>query len=173
MMKFKLAALAFALVGHTAMAQVETSQATGYVGALVGYADPTGMDGSLGYGVTIGMMFPNGFSGNIWGLSTTTDTNSVDVTLIQYGLGVDYALSGLLGDRLAMMKAGLKIGMSTVDVDAPGVDEETDFVWGPSLSADWMMASAFSLGGEANLLFQTSEPGYSVLYLMVTGKYWF
>ena len=156
-----------------ANAQIETPQGTGYVGLLGGFADTTNVDGTAGYGLTVGLMFPSGWNGSLWAFNSTAENVGTDVHLFQYGLGADYSLKGFFGDVLATLRGGIKIGSSTVDVDAPGVDSKTEFAFGPSLGTDWMLTEAFSLGAEADLLFVTTGDGYSTLYLFATGKYWF
>lgn len=171
----KTAALTCALVfsAQMANAQVENPQGTGYVGLLAGFADTTNIDGTVGYGVTAGMMFANGWNGSVFAFNSVSEVTGADVTLLQYGFGVDYSLKGFFGDRLAMLRGGMKIGSSTVDIDTPGTESNTEFAFGPSLGADWMIAESFSIGGEADLLFVTTDAGYSTLYLFLTGKYWF
>lgn len=169
---FKTALIALLMSSSFAFAQFETPQATGYVGLGLGYADPTNMDGRMGYGVNAGLIFPNGLSGNIFALNSEGD----DVSLMQYGLGVDFALRGLLGDSLGFLKAGLKIGMSDMEVETPiGDMSDEGFFWGPSISADYMVTEAFSLGGEVDVLFTSGDKvgDYSMLYILGTGKYWF
>ena len=161
--------LAFLMGGMSASAQVEKTNANGYVGVLLGYADPTNMDGRFGYGIDAGLMFTNGLTGNIFAYSSDGD----DVTITQYGLGVDYALSNWFEGFLGTLKGGLKIGMSTLDVDVPGADTESDFFFGPSIGMDHMLAQNFSVGAQADLLFTMGDTDYSMLYLWLTGKYWF
>jgi hypothetical protein len=164
---------ALAFSAHFAQAQIATPQANGFVGLLAGYVDTTNIDGTFGYGVNAGMMFPNGWNGLVWAFNSTSDVSGTDVNLFQYGIGVDYSLRGIFGDNLGMLRGGMKVGASTVDVDAPGTDAETDFVFGPTIGGDWMFTETFSLGGEADLLFVTKDGGYSTLYLFATAKYWF
>ncbi len=177
-MKITLLFTALMLVfsSASANAQVDNSDATGYAGILVGYADPTNIDGRLGYGIDLGMMFPNGLTGLVFAYSSTDGDNGVDNTIMQYGLGMDMSLSHFFGDTwswIARMKGGLKVGMSDLDADvpAPGTDvSESDFVWGPSIGTDYAVTTSITAGLQADLLI---APDYSTLYIFGTAKYWF
>ena len=93
---------------------------------------------------------------------------------MHYGLGIGYSLSSMFDGVLGGLNAGIKVGMSSVDLDAPGADDgDPEFTFGPSLGMDYMITSSFSLGGEADLLFVTGDAGYSNLFLFATGKFWF
>ena len=76
----KMMAALLLIFGSTAMAQIEKPQATGYAGLLLGYADPTNMDGRLGYGADIGLMFPGGLTGLVYFYNSKDKTNNVDVS---------------------------------------------------------------------------------------------
>jgi hypothetical protein len=169
--KILIITLAFAVIGMSANAQVERNNAMGYIGGLVGYADPTGIDGRLGYGVDFGMIFPSGITGLLFAYNSTGETENIETEIMVYGLGVDYSLSKMFESGfLHNLKAGVKVGMANLDVE--GADDESDFTFGPSLGMDHMITEAFSVGGQADLLFVTGDEGYSTLYLFVTGKYW-
>jgi hypothetical protein len=154
-------------------AQIEKPNASGYVGVLLGYADPTNMDGRFGYGVDFGLMFPNAVTGVLFAYSSSAETDGTDVVITQYGLGADYSLANWFDGFLGSLKGGIKLGMSTLDVDAPGADDGSEFFVGPSLGFDRLIADGFSIGAQSDLLFVTADPGYSTLYLWLTGKYWF
>src|SRR5688500_14102248 len=102
-MKFKLFAIATALAFSTFTANAQdtgpdATNGTGYAGILIGYADPTNIDGRQGYGVDIGLMFPSGLTGLIFGYSSTDETDGIDNTITQYGLGADMSLGHWFGE---------------------------------------------------------------------------
>jgi len=176
MKSFKTIALclAFSLIGSVASAQIEKPQAAGYAGLLLGYSDPTNADGRLAYGADVGMIFPRGLTGSLFFYNSVGKEQNADVQIMHYGLGLGYSLSGMFDGWLGGLNAGVKVGMSSVDVDTPGAkDGDAEFAFGPSLGMDYMITSSFSLGGQADLLFVTAEPGYSNLFLFATGKFWF
>lgn len=170
-----LVSVMFALAAPLASAQIEKPQATGYAGLLAGYADPTNVDGRLGYGADIGLRFPAGLTGLIYFYNSKADQDNVDLQIMHYGLGVDYSLQSMFDGFLGGLKAGVKVGMADYSAKATGIASvsESDLAYGPSVGMDYMLTQSFSLGGQADLLFVTGDHGYSTLYVLASGKYWF
>ncbi len=165
--------LCFLGLSAPAYAQIETNQGTGFAGLMVGYADPTNLDGRFGYGANVGMIFPNGITGLIYVLSSNGDEQGADVQILHYGVGADYSLSGLFTGPLGGLHAGLRLGMATIDTDFPGAESDEQFTYGPALGYDYKFMPSFSLGGEADLLFSSGDNAVTTLYVLATGKYWF
>lgn len=166
--------LASVLISLPAFAQVEKNQGMGYAGLMLGFADPTNMDPRLGYGANVGLIFPMGLTGSIYILNSTESENGVDTSVLHYGLGVDYSLSGMFSGPLGGLHAGLKLGMATAETEFRGASNSEDFfTFGPSVGYDYPIVSYFSVGGEANLLLASGDNTVSTLYVLATGKFWF
>lgn len=158
----------------TAHAQIEKNQGTGFAGLLAGYADPTNVDGRFGYGAQVGMIFPNGVTGLLYLMNSVASQNSADITLMHYGAGLDYSLSGVLSGPLGGLHAGVRAGMVSYKVEGAGASVTDDsFSYGPALGYDHAITAAFSLGGEADLMISSDSDLQNTLYLLATGKFWF
>ncbi|MGE0526414.1 MAG: hypothetical protein AB7P49_05065, partial [Bdellovibrionales bacterium] len=85
----------------------------GYVGLMIGMADPTNIEGRMAFGASAGMQFYNNITGSVFYLMSKAEEGSgVDVTLTHFGLGADYDLSEM---AMAGLHAGLRAGMGSID----------------------------------------------------------
>lgn len=181
---FTILALVLALlpIGVGAHAQTELAQPAGYAGLSLGLAKPTNLQSRLGFGASVGLSFPAGWSGGLFFLNSTGSDSGTDVQLMHYGLEGAYRFaltpsqepeSGF-GQAMTGLKLGGRLGMATARSTASGTTVTTNgLTVGPTLAYDFKVAEGFSIGAESSVMYSFGDASYSTLYLLATGKYYF
>ena len=177
-MKTCLVSLAMISIAPLAHAQMSTSSdVTGFVGASLGYADPTSINGRFGYGGDAGMMFSNGMMGSLFYRNSNGQESHRDVQVQHYGVGFDWSLARFISGPVGGFRAGIRGGVSTMDKNRNnnvGTVVDTEFAFGPTLGYDlFHLPANFSIGAEANLMFTMGPAQFSTLYVLANVKYWF
>ena len=181
LLKMKTCLASLALLSLAPIAQAQTTMnrdVTGYVGGSIGYADPTAINGRLGYGGDAGMMFSNGMIGSLYYRASDDKETHRSVQVQHYGVGFDWSLARFISGPLGGFRAGVRAGVSVMDKDrlnstvAPIYD--TEFAFGPTLGYDlFHLPGNISIGAEANLMFTQGPAQFSTLYVLANAKYWF
>ena len=180
LMKMKTCLVSLAMLSLAPLAQAQTSTSpdvTGFVGGSVGYADPTSINGRLGYGGDAGLMFGNGMIGSVFYRNSQDKESHRNVQVQHYGVGFDWSLARLISGPVGGFRAGVRAGASVLEKDRRGNMsgvEDTEFSFGPTLGYDLIhLPYNFSIGAEANLMFTMGPAQYSTLYVLANVKYWF
>lgn len=148
-----------------AAAREESGSLLDYAGALIGpsfFNLGGGVHPSFGLEAGTQVLAQTGVGGFI-SYAPSSDSNSGDSSgTYTFAVVGNYFLDQLL--------AGSRIGLKTGIAHS---SDSTQIVLGPLAAYDYSLGNGFSVGGEASLLFATSQPLGESLNLLFTAHYWF
>ncbi len=179
-MKSGLLALSFIFLAFAAQAQAQeenSQRSSAFASVLIGYADPTHIDGRAGYGIDAGWMCPTtGWRALAYGYYSHEDRDAVDeVNIGHYGLGADYAFAAAFPDSwFSRLRVGLKAGGSDLHkenkIAGPSVVQLSGLAWGPSLGLEYAVNSWLVSVLQGDVLIADK---YSTLYLWGAAQFRF
>ncbi len=174
--------IALSMAATRAQAQTELPQPSGYAGLALGYADPSDLNGRLGYGANIGLKFPYGLGAGLFFLNSAGSENGIDTAISHYGIEAHYGFAFFdaekpqpgFGSPAPGLKLGARLGASTFGATGTNAPAgKTSFTAGPSVAYDIEIPYGLTVGADVSAMFTFGERSGSTLYALATTKYWF